>query len=109
MFFLNVVHDLLNSHGINPFIATRIEEYLQSINKVTDIHVESKATPLGTSRIGELVNILLNDINHTISHDIDVNHFILRSLVGTVGHLYLMLNHIYVNLWAFPLKNMKIL
>lgn len=57
VFFLNVVHELLNSRGMNPFIATRIEEYLQSINKVTDIHVESKATPLGTSRIGELVNI----------------------------------------------------
>jgi hypothetical protein len=62
----------LNARGLDPFIASRIESYLQSTNQVIDIHVERKSTPLGSSngkKLGELVSISLT--SHDI-HDIRV-------------------------------------
>lgn len=48
----------MNARGLDPFIASRIESYLQSTNQVIDIHVEHKSTPLGShgKKLGELVS-----------------------------------------------------
>ncbi|CAG8714546.1 15324_t:CDS:2, partial [Rhizophagus irregularis] len=55
--FMKSFHGLLNARGLDPFIASRIESYLQSTNQVIDIHVEHKSTPLGShgKKLGELL------------------------------------------------------
>ncbi|RGB41058.1 S-adenosyl-L-methionine-dependent methyltransferase [Rhizophagus diaphanus] len=55
--FMKSFHGLLNTRGLDPFIASRIESYLQSTNQVIDIHVEHKSTPLGShgKKLGELL------------------------------------------------------
>ncbi|RIA89536.1 S-adenosyl-L-methionine-dependent methyltransferase [Glomus cerebriforme] len=56
--FMKSYHDLLNIRGINPFIVTRIENFLQATNKVVDIHVEHKSTSLGShgKKLGEFLS-----------------------------------------------------
>jgi hypothetical protein len=58
---------LLNTRGLDPFVVSRIENCLQATNEVVDIHVESKATPLGPShgkKLADLVNIPLLTIRY---------------------------------------------
>ncbi|CAG8444284.1 11040_t:CDS:2 [Funneliformis caledonium] len=65
--FMKLFRDLLTSRGLDPFIASRIEGYLQATNKVVDVHIESKATPLGShgKGVGELLG---DDFWVAISH-----------------------------------------